>query len=124
MTPQGTHVSLHDRRIKLIVDVLREDPEFAPGPAMSEDTAHRLAERVLHVLDYLPGAAGRPRGSAPAAAGPGGENAAGIVDLDVLDMETCPACPHPLAAHDRIGTRFCRITITRALSRRCSCPGR
>ena len=123
MTPDGTHVSLHDRRIKLIVDALREEPEAA-ADAMSDDTAHRLAVRVLHALDYLPGAVRRPRESVPATRDRGGENADGVADLDVLDMETCPACPHPLAAHDAIGTRFCRITVTRALSRGCSCPAR
>jgi hypothetical protein len=124
MTPDGTHVSLHDRRIKLIVDALREDPEAAAGAATSEDAAHRLALRVLHALDYLPGAMRRPQGSAVITPGRDGEDAGGIADLDVLDMETCPACPHPLVAHDGIGTRFCRITVTRALSRGCSCPAR
>jgi len=33
MTLDGTHVSLHDRRIKVIVDVLREDPLSATNAA-------------------------------------------------------------------------------------------
>jgi hypothetical protein len=124
MTPDGTHVSLHDRRIKLIVDALREDPEAAADATMSEDAAHRLALRVLHALDYLPGAMRRPQDSSVITPGRGGEDAGSVADLDVVDIETCPACPHPLATHDGIGTRFCRITVTRALSRGCSCPAR
>jgi hypothetical protein len=111
--PDGSHVSLHDRRIKLIVDALRDEPE-PDVDAMSEDTAHRLAVRVLDALDYLPGAVRRPPIAAVVA----------DADLDLVDRETCPACPHPLAAHDAIGTRFCRITVTRALSRGCTCSTR
>jgi hypothetical protein len=122
MTPDGTHLSLYDRRIKLIVDVLRQDLESTTDAVLSEDTAHRLAVRVLHALDYLPGAMPRPPDAAETTSGRGGGNSDRTTDLDALDMKTCPACPHPLAAHDQIGTRFCRITITRALSRRCSCP--
>jgi hypothetical protein len=114
VTPDGSHVSLHDRRIKLIVDALRDEPEDV-DTVMSEDAAHRLAVRVLDALDYLPGATRRP----PVVAA-----ADGPADPDLLDMETCPACPHPVAAHDAIGTRFCRITVTRAMSRGCSCSGR
>ena len=33
----------------------------------------------------------------------------------------CGACPHPLAAHDSIGLRFCHATIDRAITRGCSC---
>ncbi|MBB3674991.1 RGCVC family protein [Modestobacter versicolor] len=25
--------------------------------------------------------------------------------------ERCPACPHPMSAHDRIGVRFCQATV-------------
>ena len=122
MTPDGTHLSLYDRRIKLIVDVLRENLGSAADAAMSEDTAHGLAVRVLHALDYLPGAMPRSPGTAVTTSCQAGGSGDHTTDLDALDMKTCPACPHPLAAHDGIGTRFCRITVTRALSRRCSCP--
>ena len=33
----------------------------------------------------------------------------------------CPACPHPLEAHDPIGVRFCRATATAGLDRGCVC---
>lgn len=33
----------------------------------------------------------------------------------------CPACPHALADHDPIGTRFCAATTAGALSRGCVC---
>jgi hypothetical protein len=52
------------------------------------------------------------------------QDSGGIPDLDVLDLATCPACPHPLVTHDAIGTRFCRATIARALPRGCTCPAR
>jgi hypothetical protein len=28
----------------------------------------------------------------------------------VGEEERCPACPHPLTAHDPIGVRYCRAT--------------
>ncbi len=37
----------------------------------------------------------------------------------------CPACPHPVAAHDAISLRFCRATAGRAdgaAARGCVCP--
>ncbi|GAY08364.1 hypothetical protein TOK_1921 [Pseudonocardia sp. N23] len=34
---------------------------------------------------------------------------------------TCPACPHDVAAHDRIGLRFCAVTAERSLDRGCAC---
>ena len=34
---------------------------------------------------------------------------------------TCDVCPHPAAAHDRIGQRFCDATLTGALTRGCIC---
>ena len=37
------------------------------------------------------------------------------------DVAACPACPHLLAAHDAIGTRFCRATAANTLSRGCVC---
>jgi hypothetical protein len=33
----------------------------------------------------------------------------------------CDVCPHPAAAHDAIGLRFCRATLAGALTRGCSC---
>ena len=124
MTLDGTHLSLHDRRIKVIVDVLREDPESATNADMSEDTARRLATRVLRALDQIPQAPRYPEDSAIPTPGAVPQDAGGIPDLDVLDMATCPACPHPLVTHDAIGTRFCRATIARALPRGCICPAR
>jgi hypothetical protein len=124
MILDGAHVSLCDRRIKVIVDVLREDPESAPNAAMSEDTVRRLATSVLHALDQIPQAARYPRDSAMSTPGAVRQEADGFPDLEVVDMATCPACPHPLVTHDAIGTRFCRATIARALRRGCTCPAR
>jgi len=50
--------------------------------------------------------------------------APGIVDADRPDVVNCPVCPHPMAAHDAIGARFCRATIAKALARGCACSGR
>ncbi|HEX5401493.1 MAG TPA: RGCVC family protein [Pseudonocardiaceae bacterium] len=36
--------------------------------------------------------------------------------------EACAACAHPWAAHDAISTRFCTITVAKALTRGCACP--
>jgi hypothetical protein len=33
----------------------------------------------------------------------------------------CDVCPHPLAAHDVIGRRFCAATLTGAITRGCIC---
>ena len=33
----------------------------------------------------------------------------------------CDVCPHPAAAHDRIGRRFCQATLDSALTRGCIC---
>ncbi|MGY1839546.1 MULTISPECIES: RGCVC family protein [unclassified Modestobacter] len=33
----------------------------------------------------------------------------------------CPACAHPMDAHDPIGARFCRATAAGALDRGCAC---
>jgi hypothetical protein len=40
------------------------------------------------------------------------------------DVPTCPACPHPVAKHDAIGSRFCRATTANTLSRACACAER
>ena len=40
-------------------------------------------------------------------------------------QDACPACPHPVAAHDAISLRFCRATEGRAddaTPRGCVCP--
>lgn len=54
----GTYVSPREHRINLVVDALRGGPDAAPDTAasevMSEDTARRLAVRVLQALDYIP----------------------------------------------------------------------
>ena len=121
MTTDGTHASLYDRRITLIVDALREDPTAAEDAAMSEDTARRLAARVLDALDYLPGSVRHSGDGATVASDRDPGDVDGVTDGDVVDLEICPACPHPLTTHDDIDMRFCRITVTRALSRGCSC---
>ncbi|SEO48525.1 RGCVC family protein [Trujillonella endophytica] len=33
----------------------------------------------------------------------------------------CGACPHPLAAHDAVGLRYCRATAISELDRGCVC---
>jgi hypothetical protein len=45
------------------------------------------------------------------------------VEPAVLDdsQVACPACPHDIAAHDRISLRFCAVTTSRALERGCAC---
>jgi hypothetical protein len=37
------------------------------------------------------------------------------------DEPGCPACPHPLSAHDPIGLRFCRATAGGTVTRGCVC---
>lgn len=37
------------------------------------------------------------------------------------DEARCGSCPHPLAAHDRIGLRFCRATRAGDIDRGCVC---
>ena len=123
MTLDGTHVSLHDRLIKVVANVLMEDPEPATDATMSEDTARRLATRVLHALDQIPQTA-RHGGSETPMPDAVPQDAGGTPDLDVLDTASCPVCPHPLVTHDAIGTRFCRATIARALPRGCTCTAR
>jgi Family of unknown function (DUF6307) len=49
-----TYVSRYDQRINLVVDALRQDPESTTDAAMPEDTARRLAGRVLQALDHIP----------------------------------------------------------------------
>ena len=122
MTLDGAHISFYDRRIKAIVDLLREDPESAQNAAISDDTARQLATRVLRTLDQIPQSAPHYPDSATPTLGAVPQDVGGVPDLDVLDMEICPACPHPLATHDAIGTRFCRATIVRVSPRGCTCP--
>jgi hypothetical protein len=124
MTLDGIHLSLHDRRIKVVVDALLDDPESGTDAGMSEDTARRLATRVLGALDQPPRTTRAPQAEPIAASGTGPEDGDDDPDLDVLDLVTCPVCPHAVATHDAIGTRFCRVTATRALTRGCTCPAR
>jgi len=37
------------------------------------------------------------------------------------DAAGCGSCPHPLAAHDPIGLRFCRATRDGDITRGCVC---
>ena len=39
----------------------------------------------------------------------------------VPEAPGCPACPHPLSAHDRIGVRFCLATAAGSTGRGCVC---
>ncbi len=50
----SAYVSRYQRRIDLVVDALRGDPDTSPDAVMSEDTARRLAVRVLQALDHIP----------------------------------------------------------------------
>ena len=50
----STYVSQYQRRIDLVVAALRDDPDTSPGEKVSEETARRLAVRVLHALDHIP----------------------------------------------------------------------
>ena len=44
------------------------------------------------------------------------------VDLPLPAAQTvCDVCPHPAAAHDAIGRRFCDATLTGAITRGCIC---
>ena len=43
--------------------------------------------------------------------------------LTGADESGCPACPHPLSAHDPIGVRFCLATARSSLERGCVCRG-
>jgi hypothetical protein len=42
-------------------------------------------------------------------------------DSDDAAAARCPACVHPVDAHDVIATRFCAATTARALARGCAC---
>jgi hypothetical protein len=42
-------------------------------------------------------------------------------ETPVQDEGRCGSCPHPLAAHDPIGLRFCRATRAGDISRGCVC---
>ncbi|GGS34753.1 RGCVC family protein [Actinokineospora fastidiosa] len=35
----------------------------------------------------------------------------------------CPACPHPLSAHDATARRFCAAMAASGRTRRCLCSG-
>lgn len=40
---------------------------------------------------------------------------------DTAIVEACNICTHPDAAHDDIARRYCKATMTSALSRKCIC---
>jgi hypothetical protein len=43
----------------------------------------------------------------------------------LAELGACPACPHPLTAHDAISLRFCRASRAQAgaaTTRGCVCP--
>ncbi len=50
----STYVSRYQRRIDLVVDALREDPDTSPDATWSVETAGRLAVRVLMAIDNIP----------------------------------------------------------------------
>ena len=43
----------------------------------------------------------------------------GVVDESVA--LACDVCVHPIAEHDSISLRYCKATLSSALSRRCIC---
>ncbi|HTI22849.1 MAG TPA: RGCVC family protein [Kutzneria sp.] len=49
---------------------------------------------------------------------PGSANA--TPDLDTA-AATCPVCPHPADAHDKIGARYCAATAAGEFERGCVC---
>ncbi|MFD6894076.1 RGCVC family protein [Rhodococcus sp. NPDC060086] len=36
---------------------------------------------------------------------------------------SCTACPHSMDSHDALGVRFCAVTSSRSLDRKCICSG-
>jgi hypothetical protein len=49
----------------------------------------------------------------------------GVVDESILEpLEACDVCEHPIADHDAISLRYCKATLSSALSRHCICPTR
>lgn len=50
----STYVSRYQRRIDLVVEALRDESDTSADTTMSEDTARRLAVRVLQALDHIP----------------------------------------------------------------------
>lgn len=50
----STYVSRYQRRIDLVVEALREESDTSAETTMSEETARRLAVRVLQALDHIP----------------------------------------------------------------------
>ena len=53
---------------------------------------------------------------APAAA-----ETAPVLHAGVPEAPGCPACSHPMSAHDRIGARFCLATTAGGTDRGCVC---
>jgi hypothetical protein len=50
----STYVSRYQRRIDLVVEALRDESDTSADTTMSEETARRLAVRVLQALDHIP----------------------------------------------------------------------
>jgi hypothetical protein len=44
-----------------------------------------------------------------------------VADPIDLPGESCSVCRHPMTAHDPIAGRYCRATLTNAISRNCIC---
>jgi hypothetical protein len=42
-------------------------------------------------------------------------------DRTIVETGACAVCPHPLAAHDAISSRFCQATQAAAATRGCVC---
>ncbi|AXB48168.1 RGCVC family protein [Amycolatopsis albispora] len=41
--------------------------------------------------------------------------------VEVQPSNACPACAHPLDAHDPLGNRFCAATVASGHDRGCIC---
>lgn len=78
------------------------------GPPASQAVAAMTAPTLPTTPDTAPDA--MPDAMPDTTPGPGAAAGPG-----------CDACPHPVAAHDAISLRFCRATLSGALTRGCSC---
>jgi hypothetical protein len=46
----------------------------------------------------------------------------GVVDESIVEaLAACDVCEHPIAEHDSISLRYCKATLSSALSRHCIC---
>ncbi|MFQ1002864.1 RGCVC family protein [Modestobacter sp. SSW1-42] len=52
---------------------------------------------------------------------PSPEDTAPAPHAGVPEAPGCPACAHPMSAHDRIGVRFCLATTAGGTDRGCVC---